>query len=89
MGLRGLGVAGITLLLVPVAHFFQPLRIIVFFFAGLGDRWGGLMGVRGHETRGTIGWVLQGLGIADNVVISARCALFLTPSHKLSLAHVG
>ena len=28
--LRGLGVSGITLSLVPVAHFSQPLRIIAF-----------------------------------------------------------
>ena len=35
-----------------------------FSFAGLEDQWGGLMGVRGHKTMGTIGRVLRGLGVA-------------------------
>ena len=77
-GLRGLGVAGITLSLVPVAHFPQPLRIIVFF-AGLGDKWGGVMGVRGHETRGTIGWVLRGLRVAGITLLLVHVAHFSQP----------
>ena len=77
-GLRGLGVAGITLSLVPVAHFPQPLRIIVFF-SGLGDKWGGVMGVRGHETRGTIGWVLRGLGVAGITLSLVPVAHFSQP----------
>ena len=77
-GLRGLGVAGITLSLVPVAHFSQPLRIIVFF-AQLGDQWGWVMGVRGHETRGTIGWVLRGLGVAGITLLLVPVAYFSQP----------
>ena len=80
-----MGVAGVrgrghnVVISARCALFPAPSHNSFFFLQGLGDQWSGVIGVRSHETRGTIGWVLRGLGVAGIMLSLVPVAHFSQP----------